>query len=174
MTNFPYIRIFPQKLVGTKCDYCGALHGIRYWKIPEVPHLRFNSKKCMKSFIREHKRKIQIQENPNLLTVRKIKNNKKIGTTKVLSPTTIKIARQISKYAQEFCEMNYDGGQCKSKDILPYLVEKNVFSGIDNRHGRDLRKILRQVDDAGKLNKLIPQVVVERKVTKRYWYFKAL
>ncbi len=58
MADFPYFRIFPQKHTGSKCDYCDERHGIRYWIYPGLPSMRFNSKKCMLAYVREHNRRI--------------------------------------------------------------------------------------------------------------------
>ena len=98
----------------------------------------------------------------------------KQGETKILSNTTIAKAKQISEYAQEFCLVYYQSGRCIPKEILPYLVEKRVFNKVDARNGLKLRQVLRDVDDAGMLSNLIPQVEVERKPKNRFWFFRAV
>jgi hypothetical protein len=87
----------------------------------------------------------------------------------MLSPSIIDKARRISKALQEFCEA-HAGRDFKPKDVLPFLVELGIFNQVDSRNGRDLREVFRQVDDAGKLDELLPQVSVDRKATNRYWY----
>lgn len=161
-------------MFGTKCDYCERLHGVRYWKIPEVPYLQFNSKKCMKAYIREHNQRIITKKTSMALNTQEIKTNKVNRAVDMLSNSTIVKAKQISRYAQEYCSSKCHGRYCKPKDILPYLVDKGVFNQVDNRHGRELRKVLRNIDAAGILKELIPQVAVERKTKNRYWYFKAI
>ena len=89
-----------------------------------------------------------------------------------LSTDVIEKARLINKYAQEYCEKY--GDTKKPWELLLYLVEKGVFSRVNSRRGRDLREVLRQVDDAGCLEELLPTVVVERKRVNRYWYFRAV
>lgn len=59
MANFPYIRIFPQKHTGRRCDYCNERHGVRQWIHPELPSLRFNSKKCMMAYVRDYNNRVE-------------------------------------------------------------------------------------------------------------------
>lgn len=91
----------------------------------------------------------------------------------MLTQDTLNKARQISVYAQEFCVNNGVRG-IKPKHLLPYLVEKGVFNQIDTRNGRDLREVLRKVDDANQLGELIPQASVERKSKNRFWFFNPI
>ena len=60
----------------------------------------------------------------------------------------------------------------KPKDLMPILIEKGFFKQ-DHRNGLPLRNVLRDIDDKNLLY-LLPQVVVERKETNRYWFFNAL
>jgi len=59
----------------------------------------------------------------------------------------------------------------KPKDLMPLLIEKGYFNQ-DHRDGVPLRNFLRNLDENNKLY-LLPQVVVERKSSNRYWYFKS-
>lgn len=60
----------------------------------------------------------------------------------------------------------------KPKDLMPMLVEEGFFQK-DHKDGLPLRKILRELDDASRLD-LIPQVRVERKKKNRFWFFNAV
>lgn len=91
----------------------------------------------------------------------------------MLSETTIRKAKDISKYLQEYCSKR-PGQEFKPKDVLPYLVEKGVFNKIDSRNGRDLRQVFRDVDAAGRLDELLPQVYPDRKPKNTYWIISAV
>ena len=60
----------------------------------------------------------------------------------------------------------------KPKHLMPMLIEKGYFQN-DNRKGKPLRDILRDLDKRNKLE-LIPQARAERKKKNIYWYFNAL
>ncbi len=99
MINFPYIRIFPQKMSGTKCDYCNEQHGIRYWMHTNLPGLRFISKKCMNSYIREHNKPIKVKKVSNKV-IPEIKNySRKVGQNQKDFETQIypQILERLSK-----------------------------------------------------------------------------
>lgn len=49
-----------------------------------------------------------------------------------------------------------------------------MFKKEDSRKGRDLRQVFRDVDAAGKLNELIPQVYPEWKPKNTYWFIRAV
>lgn len=76
-------------------------------------------------------------------------------------------AQRINAFAQQYCEQH--GDMKKVKDILPHLIQAGI---LDLGTGeKDVREILRQVDDAGLLDELMPAVAVDRKPKKRYWFF---
>ncbi len=77
-------------------------------------------------------------------------------------------AKLIDIYAQEWLQIN-DRDLAKPKDLMPYLIEKGVFNR-DHREGLPLRRILRELDQLGKLN-LIRGLSVERRPTNRLWFF---
>lgn len=79
-------------------------------------------------------------------------------------------ALRINAFAQEYCEQH--GDMQKVKDILPHLIKAGILDQWTSE--KDVREILRQVDDAGLLHELMPTVVVDRKPKKRYWFFRAL
>lgn len=60
----------------------------------------------------------------------------------------------------------------KPKDVMPILIGKDFFEKY-YRDGLSLRNLLRVHDDENMLY-LLPQVSVERKDKKRYWYFNTL
>lgn len=91
----------------------------------------------------------------------------------MLSETTVKKAKDISQHLQDFCSQHL-GQEFKPKDVLPYLVEKGIFNMVDSRNGRDLRQVFRDVDAAGRLNELLPQVYPDRKPKNTYWIIKAV
>ena len=92
---------------------------------------------------------------------------------KMLSENTVGKAKEISNHLQEYCS-NHPNEEYKPKDVLPYLVEKGIFNKVDSRNGRDLRQVFRDVDAAGRLSELIPQVYPERKKVNTYWFIKAV
>ncbi|KJS86266.1 MAG: hypothetical protein JM58_07140 [Peptococcaceae bacterium BICA1-8] len=77
-------------------------------------------------------------------------------------------ARLISYHVQEWLVQN-NKSVVKPKDVIPYLIEKGLYEN-DNRKGNPLRKDLRKLDDMNRLD-LIEGLQVDRKETKRYWYF---
>jgi hypothetical protein len=60
----------------------------------------------------------------------------------------------------------------KPKDLMPVLIEKGFFIK-DNREGRPLRDILRELDENNTLY-FLPQVSADRKDKNVYWYFNAI
>ena len=88
----------------------------------------------------------------------------------MLSTAVIEKAKLISKYTQIYCE-KHGGRDHKPGDVLPYLVEMNVFNQVDSRNGRDLRAVLREVNKAEKLAELIPQCRAEQRNVNIMWFF---
>lgn len=60
----------------------------------------------------------------------------------------------------------------KPKDLMPILIEKGFFIK-DNREGRPLRDILRELDENNTLY-FLPQVSADRRDKNVYWYFNAI
>lgn len=60
----------------------------------------------------------------------------------------------------------------KPKDLMPILIEKGFFIK-DNREGRPLRDILRELDENNTLY-FLHQVSADRKDKNVYWYFNAI
>lgn len=78
-------------------------------------------------------------------------------------------AQRINAFAQQYCEQH--GDMKKVKDILSHLIQAGI---LDLGTGeKDVKEILRQVDNAVLLDELMPTVVVERKPKRRYWFFHA-
>lgn len=173
IVNFPFFRIFPQSWTGHYCGYCGKQHGKQEWRDEYTfPSEVFNSKKCLMAAIRKRKAELKKHKKRNIRTI-PTHNPKRTTGGNMLSETTINKAKMISKYLQEFCSKHH-GQTFKPKDVLPFLVEKNVFKKEDSRKGRDLRQVFRDVDAAGKLNELISQVYPERKPKNTYWFIRAV
>lgn len=57
----------------------------------------------------------------------------------------------------------------KPKELMPILIKKGFFKK-DHREGLPLREVLRELDKNDLLY-FLPQVRVERKESKRYWFF---
>ena len=174
MSNFPFFRIFPQSWTGHYCGYCGKQHGRQEWRDKiNFPGNVFNSKKCLQDATRE---KIAFLKKRGRNMPKKTSTHKPILTKTrgdhMLTESTIKKAKNISKHLQEFCS-KYPGLDFKPKDVLPYLVDKRVFNKVDSRNGKDLRQVFRDLDAAGRLHDLIPQVYPERKAVNTFWIIRA-
>lgn len=63
----------------------------------------------------------------------------------------------------------HDLTECQPPQVMPFLVEMGIFSS-DNKRGRPLRDLLRELDDKDMLY-LMPGLVVERKRRIRRWHF---
>lgn len=59
--------------------------------------------------------------------------------------------------------------QIQAKELMPMFIQKGIFSS-NHRDGLPLRKLLRDLDNDGVLNR-IPYVTVVRNKTNRNWYF---
>jgi len=79
----------------------------------------------------------------------------------------IKMGYAIQKLLEEKQLVN-----AKPKDLMPNLIQKGFFNN-DHRNGLPLRNILRDLDDCDMLY-LLPQVMVERKETNRFWFFNTI
>ncbi len=88
-----------------------------------------------------------------------------------LDELTIKKAREINFHAQEYCRTS--GKDVKPVELMFFLVDRGVFEKMDHRNGLPIRKILRAVDDAGRLDELMPTVTV-RRLRNRQWYFNSI
>ena len=56
-----------------------------------------------------------------------------------------------------------------AREVMPFLVDMGLFKR-DNKEGRPLRDMLRELDRLDRLD-LIRGLVVDRKSRNRYWYF---
>ncbi|MFQ9316801.1 hypothetical protein [Dysgonomonas mossii] len=75
----------------------------------------------------------------------------------------------INKAVELFFAENPDVSIAKPKDLMPICIRIGMFNK-DHRAGLPLRKILRELDKAGKLH-LIPSLEAERKEKNTYWSF---
>jgi hypothetical protein len=74
----------------------------------------------------------------------------------------------ISRVIEEYFNNNSQVIWIKAKDIMPDLIKAGVFVK-DNKAGKPLRDILRELDKSNALDK-IPFVHAERKDKNTYWY----
>ncbi len=77
-------------------------------------------------------------------------------------------AKLVDVYIQEWLLIN-NRDSAKPRDLMPYMVQKSVFNR-DYREGLPLRKVLRELDQSGKLG-LIRGLRMERQLANRRWFF---
>ena len=83
------------------------------------------------------------------------------------NPEIIKMSNVIQNFLEKEKLIN-----AKSKDLMPILIEKGFFIR-DNRVGKPLRDVLRELDSTNELS-LIPQVRADRKMQNVMWFFNAI
>jgi hypothetical protein len=82
-----------------------------------------------------------------------------------------KIGR-IDQIVRDYFSANKSVNERLAKDLMPLFIEKGIFLK-DERNGLPIRKVLRELDAAGKLN-LLKHVKVIRKDVTRNWYFTGI
>lgn len=75
----------------------------------------------------------------------------------------------INKAIKEYFDLNNSIDEVRPKELMGWLIKKGVFTS-DNKEGRPLRDILRELDEKDQLHR-IPSAHAERKVKNRNWYF---
>ncbi len=75
----------------------------------------------------------------------------------------------INKAIAEYFDLNKSVDEIRAKDLMGWFIRKGIFNS-DQRKGRPIRDILRDLDRKNQLHK-IPAVYVDRKAKNRYWYF---
>ncbi|NLV63661.1 MAG: hypothetical protein GXY12_09790 [Clostridiaceae bacterium] len=80
--------------------------------------------------------------------------------------------KALDRLIQEFLHKTNQNGMVKPKDVMPYLIEKGVYSS-DNRNGNPLRRDLRRLKKMNRLGDIKVLADVPKK-KNTYWYFKKI
>lgn len=83
------------------------------------------------------------------------------------NPKIIRMGYVIQEYLKKMNLID-----AKPKDLMSMLIENGFFTR-DNKEGRPLRDILRELDDNDKLY-FLPQVTADRRAKNVYWVFNAI
>jgi len=86
-----------------------------------------------------------------------------------ISKLTFRKALIVNAALEEYFTKHPHCGSIPAKDLMPYFIAKGIFSK-DQKEGLPIRRLLRELDDAGMLE-LIPYTVPERKAVNTSWYF---
>lgn len=76
----------------------------------------------------------------------------------------------INKIIAYYFEKNTSNTKIPAKDLMPEFIKAGIFEK-DEKNGLPIRKILRELDQKGKLE-MIPYVFADRKATNTNWYFQ--
>ena len=76
----------------------------------------------------------------------------------------------INKIIAYYFEKNSSITKIPAKDLMPEFIKAGIFEK-DEKNGLPIRKILRELDQKGKLE-MIPYVFADRKPTNTNWYFQ--
>ena len=76
---------------------------------------------------------------------------------------------RIDQIVRDYFDENPSSKEIAAKDLMPLFIKKGVFKK-DNKEGKPIRDLLRELDEAGKLH-LLRYIKVDRKVINRNWYF---
>lgn len=76
----------------------------------------------------------------------------------------------INKIIAYYFEKNTSNTKIPAKDLMPKFIKAGIFEK-DEKNGLPIRKILRELDQKGKLE-MIPYVFADRKATNTNWYFQ--
>lgn len=77
---------------------------------------------------------------------------------------------EINKTIAYYFEKNSSITKIPAKDLMPEFIKAGIFEK-DEKNGLPIRKILRELDQKGKLE-MIPYVFADKKATNTNWYFQ--
>lgn len=77
--------------------------------------------------------------------------------------------RKINEVVKNYFSENPSVDKIQAKDLMPEFIKAGIFTA-DHRNGLPIRKLLRELDKANRLDK-IPNIHPERKAQNTYWYF---
>jgi len=87
----------------------------------------------------------------------------------MLSEKKIHKIGRIDQVVRDYFDAKPSLKEIAAKDMMPVFVKKGIFKK-DNKEGKPIRDLLRELDAANKLY-LLRHVKVDRKVINRNWYF---
>jgi len=87
----------------------------------------------------------------------------------MLSEKKIHRIGRIDQIVRDYFDANSSLKEIAAKDLMPLFIKKGVFKK-DNKEGKPIRDLLRELDEANKLH-LLRYIKVDRKIINRNWYF---
>jgi hypothetical protein len=87
----------------------------------------------------------------------------------MLSEKKIHRIGRIDQVVSDYFELNPSRNEIAAKDLMPLFIKKGIFKK-DNKEGKPIRDLLRELDAANKLH-LLRHIKVDRKTVNRNWYF---
>lgn len=77
--------------------------------------------------------------------------------------------RKINEVVKDYFSKNPSVDKIPAKDLMPEFIKAGIFTA-DHRNGLPIRKLLRELDKANRLDK-VPNILPERKAKNTNWYF---
>lgn len=76
---------------------------------------------------------------------------------------------KINEVVKDYFSNNPSVDKIQAKDLMPEFIKAGIFTA-DHRNGLPIRKLLRDLDKANRLDK-VPNILPERKAKNTNWYF---
>ncbi len=87
----------------------------------------------------------------------------------MLSEKKIHKIGRIDLVVRDYFECHPAQKEVTAKDLMALFIKKGIFKK-DDREGKPIRDLLRELDKANKLH-LLHYLKVDRKIVNRNWYF---
>ncbi len=87
----------------------------------------------------------------------------------MLSEKKIHKIGRIDQIVRDYFDAHPSQNEVAAKDLMALFIKKGIFKK-DNKEGKPIRDLLRELDAVNKLH-LLRYIKVDRKTVNRNWYF---
>jgi hypothetical protein len=87
----------------------------------------------------------------------------------MLSEKKIHKIGRIDQIVRDYFDTHPSRKEVPAKDLMTLFIKKGIFKK-DNKEGKPIRDLLRELDGINKLH-LLRYIKVDRKIVNRNWYF---
>ncbi len=87
----------------------------------------------------------------------------------MLSEKKIHKIGRIDQIVRDYFDAHPSQKEVAAKDLMALFIKKGIFKK-DNKEGKPIRDLLRELDAVNKLH-LLRYIKVDRKIVNRNWYF---